>query len=153
MVAIATIFDKTLIFRLAFGFVLAVIIFGSIFVLRLEKRDVDIYGLLGICLIIGSSILWLITEGMCPAVPWMKYIPGHGMWHIGLACGGFLLTEYYTFILAKDFGRYAKLSLGPCGIPLVDYHALQLDNTYISFFEDDDDDYKKTDLITAPYGT
>lgn len=65
------------------------ILFGTYMatmVLKLYRLD-DVIINRGICIIVASAIFWLFSDGLCLYHPLIRYIPGHAMWHIGLAVG------------------------------------------------------------------
>ena len=68
-----------------------------------------------------SFFLWLFTEIFCDKIPFLKYFPGHGIWHIGFSYGMFLLIQFLLhFSNIVVFKRYDVIEL-QYFIPFIKY--------------------------------
>ena len=139
MLIIATIFDDELVFRIGFGFILAIIFFGTGLILKYDQLSIEIIKkttVIGLVIMLCSSLLWIFSEGLCSVVVWIKYFPGHGLWHLGLAIGGYMIINYYTFILAQNYGKSPVISYGYLGIMYIDYRPIQMNDLVVPLFDD-----------------
>lgn len=41
-----------------------------------------------------AMIMWIFVEALCDYVWWVKYIPGHAIWHFGTSYGGYYIGQY-----------------------------------------------------------
>lgn len=144
--------DNVIGFRILFGSFLLITAISFIIISRDNKiiynsltneydaipKYIIRYNYIGIITITIASLMWMISELLCGVAnfEWIKYIPGHAIWHIGLAIGGFYLVQYNAYVNATYFGDkhcaefitstwYYKL------LPRVDYRYLQESFEYI----------------------
>jgi len=105
--------DDVISFRYSFGVFLAVAAI-EVSILTYLNRDIksDIlkYNYIGFGLIALSCIMWSFIELLCynQSTAWVKYIPGHAIWHIGLSFGGYYLAQIIDYITALDLDCYPK---------------------------------------------
>lgn len=68
-----------------------------------------------------SFLIWVTTEILCDYIFFIKYIPGHGFWHIGFSYGMFLLLQFLLhFSNIIVFKRYDVIEF-KYGIPFIKY--------------------------------
>ena len=62
----------------------------------------------GLFLTIGG-LIWILSERYC-SIPWVKYLFGHTIWHVGVSLGGYLLLlqPQYNY-LKKTFPNQSVL--------------------------------------------
>jgi hypothetical protein len=105
--------DHVNIFRLQFGafmFVVAIGVMCLIFLNRNIDRGILLYSYIGLILLVFSSSMWLTVELLCdnPNLYWIKYFPGHPLWHIGLSFGAYYLGQFIAYLIASDMGCQAN---------------------------------------------
>lgn len=68
-----------------------------------------------------SFLIWFSIEMLCDYIPFIQYIPGHGLWHIGFSYGMFLLLQFMLhFSNIIIFKRYDVIEFKYC-IPFIKY--------------------------------
>lgn len=63
-----------------------------------DKR-VSLIGWKGVRYIFTSAVFWIITEGLCGYLPFIKYLFGHVWWHIFVSYGGYLVSIVPQYIV------------------------------------------------------
>jgi hypothetical protein len=96
------------------------------------------YNRMGLIIIVVASLMWLISELLCGVnnFGWVRYVPGHAIWHIGLGIGGFYLMQFSVYINAGQFGDKHCAEFITSGwyyklLPRVDYRYLHESLEYI----------------------
>jgi len=97
--------DNISVFRIFFGIFLGIICICMLYLIYLNNtidKNILMYPRIGIVLLLLSSSTWLITETLCDRIYWIKYIPGHAIWHIGMSLCGYYLCQFIVYIMARD---------------------------------------------------
>jgi hypothetical protein len=78
------------------------------------------YAWIGAVLLLSSGSIWILSERFC-SIPWVKYLFGHAIWHVGVSLGGYLLLlqPQYTYLKQK-FPNQSILVKFILGIPYLD---------------------------------
>lgn len=71
------------------------------------------YAKIGLALIVVSATTWVVTESYCEAYPWVAYLHGHVIWHIGMSWGLYLALQFVVWFAAHRYGCRPYFKRGP----------------------------------------
>lgn len=99
--------DYVVFFRVLFGMFLFFGVVGIISLIYMNSnidRKIIRYSYIGLLLAVFSSVMWSISEILCnnESFHWIKYIPGHAMWHIGLSFSAYYLAQFVIYLSADS---------------------------------------------------
>lgn len=60
---------------------------------------------IGLITAITAAIIWCVTEILCPANIWMRFLYAHGVWHISISAGMYMLMQFMIFIYSYNKGK------------------------------------------------
>lgn len=113
MVLVLDSLDSVLVFRISLGIFLGVTVIEITVIIYLTKVDdnkILTYYYFGTGLILLSCVMWLLVELLCFNVKWIKYVPGHAIWHIGMSFGGYYLGQYIIYIMSNDLHYWSRFN-------------------------------------------
>ena len=118
----------------------------------------------GIYITIGSAIIWGVYESICKMenAYWLGYIPGHGVWHIGISYGlssiaiwivqidSYLWNEYFAYkTLDERIIKFPCRSCDKCNNCLQRWFPIITHQKYVkedNGEEDNCDEHKKVEI-------
>ena len=67
-------------------------------------------GFLGVGLCLGFAIINQLVEAFCPDNEWLRYLGVHGLYHIGMSSGFYIISQFFVFIYAdnENYTAYFK---------------------------------------------
>jgi len=63
----------------------------------------------GVCTALGSTVVWVVTETLCPTVPAMRYVYGHVIWHVGMPYGLYCVLMFISTTRANEAGATSRI--------------------------------------------
>lgn len=89
-------------------------------------------GFLGASMCIFFVTIDQVIESYCPTISWLRYLGVHGLYHIGMSDGFYIITQFFVFISAdneKYMGhiKYYDTKINPLNrlletiVPIVNY--------------------------------
>jgi hypothetical protein len=73
----------------------------------------------GVRYIFTSAIFWILTEGLCSHISFIKYLFGHVWWHIFVSYGGYLVSIVPRYILLQKTDEI-EIKYDVFGLPYLD---------------------------------
>jgi len=79
----------------------------------------------GVRCIFTSAVFWIVTEGLCSHLSFIKYLFGHVWWHIFVSYGGYLVSIVPRYILLQKTDEI-EIKYDVFGLPYLDFDMTPL---------------------------
>jgi len=86
-------------------------------------KQVMVLGWKGVRCIFASAIFWIVTEGLCGHLSFIKYLFGHVWWHICVSYGGYLVSIVPRYILLQKIDEI-EIKYDAFGLPYLDFDVV-----------------------------
>lgn len=87
-------------------------------------QRIMLMGWKGVRCIFASAIFWIVTEGLCSHLSFIKYLFGHVWWHIFVSYGGYLVSIVPRYILLhknEEIVECVDIKYDAFGLPYLDF--------------------------------